>query len=238
MIDFHSHVIPFIDDGASDLNEAESMLLSAKNQGISTIIATPHFNPYFESVEDFIKKRDLNYQKLLTVCPEGLTVIPGAEVKLVNNLSKIPNIKDLCIKGTNLILIEPPKAPWPKYIFNEIFNIAGSQKVTPIIAHVERYAKNPGDVKKISKLLYMDVIIQLSIDSFSSVFKRRILKEILKMDQKIIVSSDAHNSTYRKYNFDAFKKSVIKHFGPELLEMFYDNAIEVYNNGIMSNKGV
>lgn len=43
MIDFHSHVLPGIDDGSDCVEESLEMLHTAKNQGVSTMLATPHF---------------------------------------------------------------------------------------------------------------------------------------------------------------------------------------------------
>ncbi len=62
-MDIHMHVIPGVDDGAKDMDEALSMLRCAEEQGIGTVIATPHsgafegfFNPVRKQFEE-LKKR-------------------------------------------------------------------------------------------------------------------------------------------------------------------------------------
>lgn len=42
MIDIHMHLLPGMDDGAEDMEMALVMMIRAKQQGISQIIATPH----------------------------------------------------------------------------------------------------------------------------------------------------------------------------------------------------
>ena len=45
MIDFHSHVLPGMDDGSASLEESIAMLRMEAEQGITQVVATPHFYP-------------------------------------------------------------------------------------------------------------------------------------------------------------------------------------------------
>lgn len=42
-VDIHAHILPGVDDGASDWEETNEMLRRAYEQGITHIIATPHY---------------------------------------------------------------------------------------------------------------------------------------------------------------------------------------------------
>ena len=42
MIDLHCHILPGVDDGARDLDDAAAMAAQAQADGIATICATPH----------------------------------------------------------------------------------------------------------------------------------------------------------------------------------------------------
>ncbi|MBQ9915509.1 MAG: hypothetical protein IJO50_05120, partial [Clostridia bacterium] len=64
MIDFHAHVLPGIDDGAKDIHEAHQLLLSQKNQGIDTVVATSHCLAN-ESITDFVGRRNAAYEALM-----------------------------------------------------------------------------------------------------------------------------------------------------------------------------
>ena len=65
MVDFHSHILPGIDDGAKDVETSVKMLELAKSQGIHTIIATPHYYPNKKKLEDFLSARAESYKILM-----------------------------------------------------------------------------------------------------------------------------------------------------------------------------
>lgn len=52
MIDIHMHLLPDVDDGAQDLEMAPVMMIRAKEQGISQMIATPHSEAFDYSQKD------------------------------------------------------------------------------------------------------------------------------------------------------------------------------------------
>ena len=43
MIDWHSHVLPEMDDGSHSVAESIAMMQAQAEQGVTTVIATPHF---------------------------------------------------------------------------------------------------------------------------------------------------------------------------------------------------
>ena len=43
MIDVHSHVLPFVDDGSYSVEESLEMLKVMEQQGITDVICTPHY---------------------------------------------------------------------------------------------------------------------------------------------------------------------------------------------------
>ena len=94
MIDIHSHVLYGVDDGAQSLDETRALLRQAYDQGIKTLIATPHQRKgRFEASRSTIDK---HFQDLQTIAQEiapDLTVHLGTEVFyyiffLINNLHK------------------------------------------------------------------------------------------------------------------------------------------------------
>ena len=58
MIDFHSHILPGVDDGSVSLEQSIAMLQEEAKQGIHCVIATPHFYPEQEDVDTFLQRRD------------------------------------------------------------------------------------------------------------------------------------------------------------------------------------
>lgn len=50
--DIHCHIVPGVDDGATDIRETVKLLWMEYEQGVRTVIATPHFRYNFsESIK-------------------------------------------------------------------------------------------------------------------------------------------------------------------------------------------
>jgi protein-tyrosine phosphatase len=64
MIDFHTHVLPGIDDGSRDIAMTERMLEMEMEQGITRVIATPHFYAHRRSVDSFLERRSAAYEEV------------------------------------------------------------------------------------------------------------------------------------------------------------------------------
>ena len=121
--DFHSHVLPGIDDGSSCVEESIAMLQAARQQGIDRIIATPHFYANYDSPEHFLRKRD-EAEALLREEMVKYDDLPelmiGAEVYYFRVLSESEYLRQLCIRGTDCILVEMMSSPWPDSVYHEL----------------------------------------------------------------------------------------------------------------------
>ena len=56
LLDIHSHILPGVDDGAKNIEESLELLRMMKSQGITDVIATPHFYAMSENLENYQKK--------------------------------------------------------------------------------------------------------------------------------------------------------------------------------------
>ena len=57
MVDFHSHILPALDDGSSSVEESIALLKMLSEQGVSAVCATPHFNANRTTVDEFLAAR-------------------------------------------------------------------------------------------------------------------------------------------------------------------------------------
>jgi len=64
MIDFHSHVLPKLDDGSRSTKESVEMMRRAVSQGITAMVATPHFYADRETPKEFLKRREESWKRL------------------------------------------------------------------------------------------------------------------------------------------------------------------------------
>ena len=83
-IDFHTHILPGMDDGAENESVSLQMLEMLKGQGIEIAVLTPHYYRDKNTVEEFLERRNASYNRLLQAAenkdiPEIMT---GAEVRM------------------------------------------------------------------------------------------------------------------------------------------------------------
>ena len=145
MIDTHSHILPGLDDGSRNIDESIAMLKILKEQGITHVIATPHFKmtDKSNSIDEFITKRNKSYQELKNeIDRQGLDlpkIFLGAEVLLTMDFVEAKNKEKLCIENTNIMLIELPYYEWQSWILRMLSNLCNDNNIEPIIAHADRY---------------------------------------------------------------------------------------------------
>ena len=63
-IDFHSHILPNMDDGSSGIDESLKLLQMLADQNVENVILTSHFYRQNENIEKFISRREQAYAKL------------------------------------------------------------------------------------------------------------------------------------------------------------------------------
>ena len=84
MIDWHSHILPCLDDGSGSFDESLRMLDTLSDQGVARVIATPRFYANKESLDIFLERREASFSLLAQgrheACPR---VLCGAEVWLL-----------------------------------------------------------------------------------------------------------------------------------------------------------
>ncbi len=199
MIDFHTHCLPAMDDGAVDVAEATAMLSESVAQGVHTVVATPHFYCKQESIASFLQRRQESVDSLKGCIPDGLSLVLGAEVLLQPGLSQ-RNLSKLCIQGTNRILVELPFMPMEDWMYEEIENIALGQRLDIILAHVDRYIPWYSRDKMASLIELPGVSVQLNGEAFLHRATFRILRRWLPRPQRLVFGSDMHHIHRREPN--------------------------------------
>ena len=234
MIDLHSHVLPYVDDGAKDENMSIEMLSLSKRQGVDTVAATPHcIAKNKEAVDAFIEKRNSGYKKLLSAMAgrEDLPrVVLGAEVNLYKDISDLPNLSSLCYENTNYILLELSDNGNAAEVAEWIYNIT-LKGLRPVIAHVDRY---PDYKDVMDELSHLDVVYQVNAARFLTISDRRLLRKIFRHADKFVVSTDMHNLTTRICNMEKAYNVASKKFSDMCPMLFSDCAGEILKNGKFS----
>lgn len=194
--DFHSHILPCVDDGAKSVEDSIALIENLASQGVTDICLTPHFYTSEISTEDFLSKRNESFELLKGSLPDDLKVNfhLGAEVYITKYLFSSTIDKRICIDGTDYILCEfSYDKKYRENMLNYIENLVYSNSLIPIIAHVERYDWLLKDEKARKELLSMGVLFQTNTISLCDrKFKKKLLKMISNKEISFL-GTDAHS---------------------------------------------
>lgn len=143
-VDFHNHVIPGVDDGAVDEEQARAALEAFVAQGVRRLVATPHVDASLvarpAALAERLAELDAGWLRLRRVVEAagGVEVLRGAEVMLD---TPEPDLSDerLRLAGGDFALVEFPFMTVPPQSQRVLQRLVAAG-VVPVIAHPERYA--------------------------------------------------------------------------------------------------
>lgn len=222
-VDFHSHILPRIDDGSRSVEESIAMLRMSAQQGVREVILTPHFYPQRSTPERFLDKRD-HSMALLWEHMNGMAGLPavrcGAEVYYYPQMSHSDSLRELAIEGTEYILVEMPMGTWTDSMYRELEAISYRQGLTPIIAHVDRYLGRFWDHGIPGRLTQLPVLVQANASFFLKGTKGMAM---LRKRQIHLLGSDCHNLTDRAPNLAPAVNSIRSSLGTDALKWIRRN---------------
>jgi len=233
MIDFHSHIIPKVDDGSASVNQSIRMLRMLKANNVQTVIATPHFYLKDNTIDEFIKRINNAYENLIkniNAEDELPNIIRGAEVLLTSETAELEGLEKLCIEGTRYILIEMPYTYWSDWVYKALDKIVIERNLIPVIAHIERYTPIIEDPNKMLRLLSFGVIAQMNAPSIVEKNLRKLSLRLIESNMVHVIGSDTHNDTKRAPNILKAYEIVTKKFGTDIINYFNDNAKNILQN--------
>lgn len=212
MKDLHSHLLPGVDDGAKTIESTKMMLESAKENGVTHIMLTPHYvhDSKFSSPAK-INNNIFDDVKKLANEEYGVEVFLGNEIYLTEDtLKHLKSGKINTLAGSKYILCEIPmhqKFNNLKSVFFELIN-AGYR---PILAHPERYTAYIGDFDFFKQLYSMGVLLQINYPSLLRMYGAKpqwMAKKLLQMGIVSFVGSDIHSASELKY--EKIKRVIFK----------------------------
>ena len=197
MIDVHSHILPKIDDGSGSIEESLSLLSMLWQQGVDTVVATPHFYADEDRLETFLQRRADAFKNLSSAMHGDMPKIKlGAEVSFFDGISYSESIEKLMIQDTPLILVEMPMFRWTEGMIDELLRINGGGKMRVLIAHVERcifYQKRA----VFDRLLQNGVLMQSNAEFFLAKRTKKTALKLLEQERIHMIGSDCHNTAAR-----------------------------------------
>ena len=232
--DFHSHILPGIDDGSQSIEESVEMLRITAAQGIRRVVATPHFYPQQDDLNRFLKKRDAA-ERMLRGKIENDDGVPeisiGAEVYYFPGISESEALSQLTIEKKRYILLEMPQSPWKDHIYREVENIFLKQGIVPIIAHIDRYISLFRTFGIPERLAELPVLVQANASFFLEKPTANMAMRMLKKGQIHLLGSDCHNLKYRPPKLGFAMQAIRNRMGNEVLEAIAVNEERVMLDG-------
>lgn len=200
--DFHTHILPAVDDGAKDVTTSVGMLNALKEQGVETVLFTPHYYANQETAADFLERRTAALTTLQTAGEIPLKTVLGAEVHLTRDLADTPDIEKLCMGDSGYMLIEMPYLPLAEWMIEVIENIYYRYDCKPLLAHLTRYAAYYNDNDFNTLLSLQDVVVQVNAEDLQHRYLRKLVKGWIKRGVPVVFGSDCHSLGHRRPNFD------------------------------------
>ena len=232
MIDFHSHILPGIDDGSRNMEQSIQILKEAKEAGFSKVISTSHYmEEYFECDENNRKQLIEELQKEV----KDIELYLGSEIYITNNIvDLIKDGKASSINGTKYVLFEFPLAETKPMNDKEVIYRLIENGYVPIIAHPERYPFIQKDPDYLFDLADMGALFQANygsiIDMYGSKAKKT-LKKLLKNDLISFFGTDTHRTEQVFTKMPLIMKKLEKLLSDEEIERFTRiNPQKVLNN--------
>lgn len=187
-IDFHTHILPGIDDGSQSLSQSMQLLAAAKNAGFETVVATSHFYPHRYNVPEFLRKRESAYAKIDKTA-DIPNIILGAEVLVCEGMEEMLQLESLCLGNSNTMLIELPfdDSNVTDRMYETVENMLYDKKFNIVLAHPSRYSSYI-----VENMLSIGVKLQVNISHICVFSERRRIMQWLDRGYVYAIGSDVH----------------------------------------------
>ncbi len=223
MIDFHTHILPGIDDGSRNVEMSVQMLHEELKDSVDHVVFTPHFYANHDSIEHFLKRRGKSIGQLMVEIEkdEKLSRMKyefGAEVYYFTGIGNAVDIRKLCISGTDILLLEMPFCQWTDAMYEDIGKLLHKQELTIVLAHIERYIDFQKKKDVWNRIFELPVIAQMNAGPFIRWSGRSKVIKLAKARDTILLGSDAHNMDSRKPNLASGRQIIEAKIGSHFLK--------------------
>lgn len=200
-IDTHCHLAWDIDDGFQSKEDSETALRMMKKDGITSMIATPHFVPGLMEQSDVNAMNERIDELKLLARAYGIEVQKGCELFLNHEyLDALDQGFYNTLAGSSYLLVE----------FDVRKNIANNEEAEdmlyeltvrnfiPVIAHAERYFHDGIDLERVKDWIDMGCRIQINRTSVLGMHGAVVQKnahKLLENGMAHFIATDAHRPT-------------------------------------------
>lgn len=193
--DMHSHLIPGIDDGAQNIEDAIEIIKKFKKLGYTKLVTTPHvMSDYYKNTPQIILDGLKQLKSELKAQNIEIDITAAAEYNLDDGLGALIEKNQLLTFGKNYVLFELPFIQEPNNLQEIIFSLQTSG-YQPVLAHPERYGFWYKNLSIFSELKSKGVLLQLNLLSLTGHYSpetKKIAEYLVDNDLIDFVASDCH----------------------------------------------
>lgn len=207
-IDFHSHLLFGIDDGAKTFQDTLSLTKSLMNFGISEIITTPHIMQHvWDNTSENIISRLNEVKELLNQQGIDIPIHAAAEYLMDDNFVKLFQSQELLTLKENYVLVEMSYINAPIQLYDILFDlqVAGYK---PVLAHPERYTFYHNNFNEYQKLKKAGCLFQLNLLSVVGYYGGNVAKTAQKLLSQGLIDF-ASSDTHHQKHIDSFEGKVL-----------------------------
>lgn len=194
--DFHSHIIPGIDDGAQTIEDSIDLIKGLMELGFKKIITTPHcMVDYYRNTPEIINEGLAKVQAEIKKQNLNVVLEAAAEYYVDDDFERKINAGEILTFGNNYVLFELPFLSEPPNLAQVVFSLQ-SMGYRPILAHPERYGFYYNDFEKYQDFFDRGVYLQVNLMSLMGHYSPETKKVAEKLIERGLVSfigSDLHN---------------------------------------------
>lgn len=220
--DIHTHILPYVDDGAEDMEETKKLLQMEYEDGVRTIFVTPHYRiGMFEPDMERILEQYERVKKEAAKIGDGMRILLGCEFH--TNLDMVEILDQgtrPCMGDTRCVLTEFSGCHDLRTIQERCHDLL-CHGYTPIIAHAERYPALNKNMEGLRMLTDLGVYIQMNAESLvgkEGFSVKRFCKKVMKEDLLHFIGSDTHDSRMRIPLIGKCSSYLEKNMGKEYME--------------------
>lgn len=226
MVDIHSHILPNLDDGAKNVEESMMLLKLMKAQGITAVFVTPHFYPTLDNYEDFNSAfyKSLELIKSHTLKQNLPNIYLGCEMFYYIGIGDCDILTNFTYENSRFLLLELDPNIINEHLFDDIKKLIKIQKITPILAHIERYADCKGYRRLLRFIKKEKILTQINSSSLLYRESYQAVKKLIKKDLVSFMATDTHSVDKRPPHFKTALYIIEKDFGKDVKEKLIENS--------------
>ena len=223
-VDIHCHLVPGIDDGARDHDDALAMAMIHVDEGFDTVIVTPHQLGNFASNSgDAIRRAAAKLQETLTTSGVPLRILPGADVRIDDGMvDKLVagEVLTLGDHGRHVLLELPHEVYFP---IEPLLGQLRRRGMVGVLSHPER---NHGILRQpsvIDSLIDAGCLMQVTAGSLTGGFgpaSQALAEQMCRRGQVHFLATDAHSPRSRRPKMKQAYERAVELAGVEAADLW------------------